>query len=334
MILLVTRSDDHDGVADVAAALRGLGERPLRLDTDRFPTDLRLSLHQRDAGERFVLETPDGDVDLAAVTAVWYRRLHPAQGLPGDLDPQLRAASAGESRAALLGLLHALPAFQLDPWAAVRRAEQKPLQLSLARRSGLDIPRTLTTNDPAAVRDFARECDGALVAKMLSSFAVYEAGEERVVFTNPVAASDLDELEGLSLCPMTFQERVAGVREHRVTVVGDRVFASSLEAGLSARAHTDWRRDGGALAAQWRPSTLPAGVTRGLLALMDRLGLNYGAADLIETPDGRFVFLECNPAGEFYWVERSAGHAITDAIAGVLAGRAPRRPSVAPGGGF
>ncbi len=334
MILLVTRSDDHPGVEDVAAALRALGERPVRLDTDRYPTELRLSLHQSGEGERFVLDTPEGPVDLCDATAVWYRRMHPGAGLSRDLDPQLSAASVGEARAVLLGMLHALPCFQLDPWAAVRRAEQKPMQLALARRCGLEIPRTLSTNDPEAAREFVASCVHGAVAKMLSSFAVHEDGEERVVFTNPITAADLDDLDGLALSPMTFQERAVSAREHRVTMVGDRVFASSLEAGLSERSHTDWRRDGDALAREWKPSVLPAEVTRGLLALMDRLGLNYGAADVIETPDGRYVFLECNPAGEFYWVARDGAHSITDAIAEVLAGKVFRRSAVAPGSGF
>ena len=59
---------------------------------------------------------------------------------------------------------------------------------------------------------------------------------------------------------------------------------------------------------------------------MDRLGLNYGACDFIVTPEGRHVFLEVNPAGEFFWLEKHPGLPIAGALADVLLGLAPRRP--------
>ena len=61
-----------------------------------------------------------------------------------------------------------------------------------------------------------------------------------------------------------------------------------------------------------------------LLKLMRRLGLRYGAADVIRTPDGRYVFLEVNPAGEFAWIEAAAGLPISDAIADLLVSAAAR----------
>ena len=58
---------------------------------------------------------------------------------------------------------------------------------------------------------------------------------------------------------------------------------------------------------------------------MDALGLNYGAFDFIVTPEGRHVFLEVNPAGEFMWLMRNPGLPIHEALADVLSGRAARR---------
>jgi glutathione synthase/RimK-type ligase-like ATP-grasp enzyme len=51
---------------------------------------------------------------------------------------------------------------------------------------------------------------------------------------------------------------------------------------------------------------------------MEHFGLNYGALDLILTPDGRHVFLEVNPVGEFFWLERCPGLPISKAIADIL----------------
>ena len=126
-------------------------------------------------------------------------------------------------------MLASLKAFRVDHVRHIRHAENKQLQLQAARELGLDIPRTLTTNDPAAVRAFAEECEGGMVTKMLSSFAVYDEGRELVVFTNPVKPEDLADLSGLSLCPATFQELLPKSLELRVTVVGQRVMSAALD---------------------------------------------------------------------------------------------------------
>jgi glutathione synthase/RimK-type ligase-like ATP-grasp enzyme len=326
-VLIITHSGDNESVESVTRAVTKRGGRALRLDTDRFPSEVRLAARYGGEGAgRVTFGAGEYEFDLNEVGAVWHRRLSVAARLPRELDSQLRAASVGESRAALLGVLAGLTAFRIDPESAIRRAEQKPLQLRVARESGLEVPRTLVTNDPAAVRDFYEACDGRLMTKMLSSFAVYDReGRESVVFTNPVGPEDLEDLTGLSLCPMTFQERVEKRLELRATVVGRRVFTASIDSQASERAAHDWRRDGVALVGEWRPYTLPPEAEGLLLALMDYFGLNYGAADFILTPDGRHVFLELNPSGEFFWLEHGPGLDISGALADVLLGLAPRR---------
>jgi hypothetical protein len=42
--------------------------------------------------------------------------------------------------------------------------------------------------------------------------------------------------------------------------------------------------------------------------------LRYSAIDLVEHPDGEFVFLEANPNGQFLWLEESLGLKISSAI--------------------
>lgn len=331
-VLLITRSDDSESSARVAAAVEARGVRAYRLDTDLYPTDLRISIvdapgdrgrpHGRIVG-------PAGTLDLAEVSAIYYRRFNVGARIPAELDRQLRAPSVEESRRVVFGLITALAGsgvFALDRLDVVRRAEHKSLQLALARRVGLDVPHTLVSNDADAVRAFAARMPAGIVTKMMASFAVYDAeGREHVVFTNPVDQADLADLEGLALCPMTFQERLEKACELRVTVVGERVMAASIDAQQLPRARSDWRREGVALLEHWRSYELPADVHARALALMDALGLNYGAFDFVVTPEGRHVFLEVNPVGEFMWLLHTPGLPIDEALADVLCGRAARR---------
>ena len=319
-ILIVTHSNDNDSVARVIETIANKGGHTIRFDTDRYPTDVRLTAYYGPSvsDERLTLTNEEGGFDLREVTAIWHRRLNFGANLPTELDRQLRHASLGEVSAAAHGMLASLKAFRMDHVQHIRRAENKQLQLQVARELGLITPRTLTTNDPAAVRAFARSCEGGMVTKMLSSFAIYEEGKELVVFTNPVKPADLADLSGLNLCPATFQELLTKSLEIRVTVVGRRVMSACIDSQVSARAAHDWRRDGVRMINDWQPYQLPLEVEEKILRLMDCYSLNYGAIDIILTPDDRHVFIELNPCGEFFWLEEAPGLPISDAIADLL----------------
>ena len=324
-VLIITKSDDNQSVDSVIAAIEHHGARAFRFDTDRFPTEIRLIAEYLKDSERLQLISAKDQLDLREVSAIWHRRLEIGGRIPSSIDPQLRMASMGESNRTVKGMLESLHAFRMDHEPLIRHAENKQIQLQVARKLGLDTPRTLITNDPEAVRAFERSCENGIVTKMLSSFAVYEDGMERVVFTNPVSRADLADLDGLKFCPMTFQEQLSKELELRTTVVGDRVFTAALDSQVSAAAQYDWRKDGAGLLKHWRKFELPRNVEQRLLRLMDHFGLNYGAIDFILTPEGRYVFLEINPVGEFFWLEDCPGLPISSAIADVLLGRVFRR---------
>jgi MvdD family ATP-grasp ribosomal peptide maturase len=321
-VLIITHSDDNDSVSRVIETIAQKGGHTIRFDTDRYPTDVRLSAYYgRPGDERLTLTNDEGEFDLRKVTAIWHRRFNIGAKLPAGLHNQLRRASLGEASAAAHGMLGSLKAFRVDHLHHIRHAENKQLQLQVAREVGLDTPRTLTTNDPNAARAFAKSCEEGLVTKMLSSFAIYDEGKELVVFTNPVKPEDLADLSGLNLCPATFQELLPKSLEIRVTVVGQRIMSAAVDSQVSARATHDWRRDGVRMLHDWKPYQLPLDVEQKILRLMEYFSLNYGAIDVILTPDGRHVFLELNPCGEFFWLERAPGLPISEAIAELLLSR-------------
>ena len=90
----------------------------------------------------------------------------------------------------------------------------------------------------------------------------------------------------------------------------------------------DVRADWWKAVASSRPIELPAELARRLLALQRRLGLAYGAIDLRRRRDGRWAFLEVNPAGQWLQFEAATGLPITAALAALLArgGRDRARP--------
>lgn len=315
--LLITTS--FLSTARVEERLRHWGRTPIRLEIDRFPTQMQLSLHDG----RIWLRDEAGPRVLPELEAVWYRRLALRPELPEGTDPVVVQGVIDELRSFLLGLIASRSCFVLQHKHLLRRAERKPWQLSQAAACGLDVPATLCTSSADELRAWARALGRPIITKALTSFAIEQEGEQKVMHTS--ALENLDDLDGLELCPAAFQERLEKEREYRVTVVGDRLFTMSVASADSALGAVDWRRDSNALLSRWRPDTLPEPAAQGLLRLMERLELNFGAADFVRTPEGRCVFLEINPAGEYLWADDILGGAISDAIGDLLAGQLPRR---------
>jgi MvdD family ATP-grasp ribosomal peptide maturase len=318
--LIITFSRDNESIPLVSEAIEAKGEKVFRFDTDRYPTEVKLDLYSGKS-EKGMITDGDKQIDLADVSSVWYRRMRYGQKLPESMDGQFKEAAIRECRATVRGMISSLGGFHFDRMANVDIANNKQLQLKVAREVGLDIPRTLTSNNPQAVKQFATECsEQGIISKMLSSFAIFgEKGEENVVFTNSVTEEDLDNLEGLCFCPMTFQENIPKSLELRTTIVGHQIFTAAVDSQKMEGSTFDWRKEGKALVKDWQPYNLPEDVEKKLLKLMAYFGLNYGAIDIIVTPDNRHVFLEVNPVGEFFWMEIFSPHfPISKSIAEML----------------
>ena len=164
-----------------------------------------------------------------------------------------------------------------------------------------------------------------VITKMQSQFAIYRGDEENVVFTNRVDPENLSTLDGLCYSPMIFQEMVPKSLELRVTVVGNQVFAASIDSQQCEETEVDWRRQGNQLAPAWQPFDFPKTEAKKLLQLATWFGLNYAATDYILTPEGDLVFLELNAAGEWLWLQLYADQDVASAMAEVLVNPKARR---------
>ena len=314
VVLLLTHSGDFYTIDLVSQALARRGVRPIRFNTDLFPSSIKISAR---AGDEHFLTEAGEQISVAEVRAVWARKLW-APRMSDDLDERYRIMCIEESVAALEGFLDALhEAHWVNDLQRQRAAENKQRQLRLAARAGLRVPRTLVTNDPAAARQFFAETEGQTVAKLLRPISVSMDAGTSFVYTNRVREEDLAGTEGLRHSPMVFQELIPKAYELRVAYVAGETFAGALDASGTSRGQTDWRR----VAPEdchWQKAQLPSEVVSGLHALMTELGLLFGAVDFICTPSGEYVFLEVNPGGEWGMLERDLGLPISEAIAEAL----------------
>jgi glutathione synthase/RimK-type ligase-like ATP-grasp enzyme len=307
----------------VVEQLDSLDVTSLRLNTECFPTDAQLSLSISDHSLVGQLTTDSGrTARLGEVGAIYYRRPLPAsyEGFP-QLAQESERFAAQESGASLAGFLRLLGAAWVNDPDLSRCAERKAPQLTVAQSVGLPVPRTLITNDPDAAVAFIRSVEGRVIAKTVKSPLVQQS-TGRLAYAHVVSDQDVLRLDALCLAPCIFQEYIEKDLECRVVVVGERVFTVEIYSQGHPDAAIDWRQaDYRTVRHEW--ATLPPRVEEACRAFARAYGLKFAVMDLIRRPDGRHVFLECNPNGEWAWLEGTTGVPIARAIAELLAGSCP-----------
>lgn len=295
-VVVLTRQDDV--TADlVVLELARRGVPVFRFDTAEFPTKMVLA-GELDGG-RFTggLRSAHRDLDLTDVGGVYYRRPTGFQ-FPAEMTPTDTEWSHSEATMGFGGVLCTLDAAWVNHPHAMARAEYKPYQLVEAQRVGLAPPRTLITNDPQQAREFAESIPAGVVYKPLFLPPKGANGRRLTLFTTPVTVEQCGD-EGVAGTAHLFQERIEKAFEVRMTVVGDRVFAARIDTD-SDTGRVDWRSDPDSLT--YSRIDPPDGVRVAALALLRRLGLLYGAFDFAVDRDGRWIFFEVNPAGQWGWI--------------------------------
>lgn len=181
----------------------------------------------------------------------------------------------------------------------------KPFMLRTAAECGLRIPRTLITNDIDALE----QIDGAagMIAKPVSGGAYTRMVGELLEKT--------PRRDGLSAAPAIVQQRLVAP-EVRIYGIGGRFLAFTVVSD-----QLDYRADS-ATRVEPRPlESVDPALIAALGRLMDRLSMEFGAADFkTDAETGELVFLEINSGPMFVAFDRAGGHAVSDAILDYLMG--------------
>ncbi|WP_413614775.1 hypothetical protein MRB56_12770 [Halomonas cupida] len=276
----------------VVQELERRGGQYVRLNRENFE-DYRLTIDINDTsleikiGERNYLVTAD-------IKAIYYRQPVFLRNTPGEalsIDEQL-------SRSQWMGFLRSLAIFErarwMNPLGATYLAETKAYQLSVARKIGFKIPRTLIGND---FRKF-QKIETSVIIKSLDTVLLRDSDDCLFTYSTLESASRLND-GNVSTAPLTVQEYVSPKIDVRVTVIGRNLVAVKITSGGNG-IDEDWRvvdRE----AIEYSECELPRHIERQCFELLETLGLNFGAIDLIEC-NGDYYFVEINPTGEWGWL--------------------------------
>ncbi len=261
------------------------------------------------------LRTKYRTVDLGAIRSIWYRSPGAFSFADGLTDVE-RAYAHREVRLGLGGVLASVDVLWINHPNRSADSVYKPLQLAVAARCGLTTVATVITNNPDAVRRFATESATGVVRKSLGPNTVTEGSNLTVAFTHRLTSADLADLAGVDATATQAQQWVDKIHEARIVVVGERMFTILIRAG-SAASRVDWRADYPALSYEWIDT--PPEIEKGLRAYMTMMGLTYAAVDFAIDTAERWVFLESNSSGQYFWLETNTGAPITHALVDLLA---------------
>jgi hypothetical protein len=315
MILILTNKWDIT-VDFVVKELRSRGHGFLRLNTE----DL--------SAERATIALPDFHIwvskqdelhDLTKdISVVWNRRPgRQFDDVPVDKRPSLATQRfVNDQWYSWLEALQLLPDVTwINSPEAGSAMESKIRQLWLADKVGFSIPDSIFSNDPDTARKHLKRCGDKLIAKALYSPLIEEPEQDYFIFTNEISELDPNDDEHLRLSPCIFQEPMIPKIDYRVTVVGDMVMPVRIESGNVTPVTLDWRTQKDGL--RFSGCKLPEEIERLCRIYVSQGGLAFGAIDLVEH-DGRFIFLEINPNGEWGWLQKPNGIPIAETLCDLM----------------
>jgi hypothetical protein len=326
VILVITNKED----SHPTPVIEYLNEKQIpvfRLNTEALLTDYQFHWWSNDEETDFYILNIKNGLELHGhdVTAVWERRPVAPTTLPFENLPEINKHNLAEARGFLTFLSYYLKdVFSLGSAVYDRVAASKMLQLKTAKALGVKTPDACFSNRKEAVLNFAEKYE-YLVLKSIENDNVWLNDEyEYVFYAQKVKSSDLfDKPDEMFSQTVSFvQNYIEKQFELRITVVDKTVFACKIDSQLldDDKGKIDWRQ-GYDYGLQHSVFDLPPDIADFCLQYLEQMNLHFGCFDMIVTPQNEYVFLECNPNGQWLWIELETGMKISEAIAKTLSNK-------------
>ncbi|UNM07819.1 MAG: hypothetical protein H7A35_13290 [Planctomycetales bacterium] len=289
----------------------------MRFDIDKYPVSFSSTYSVNQDAESLIFQNKHLYQCVNNHSIVWFRRIG-APGVSKEIrDRSYRKFANAETEAFILGLTSLLSSsVWINPYLSTKYANSKLFQLRNARNIGLRIPATLVTNSPDEVRTFASVYP-KIIYKTLSSPSLEQNSGRSLIFSHLISDSDHVLFDQVKYAPCMFQQYIEKDYELRITFVGGNFYSVKIFSQDSSDTKIDWR------AGDWNhhryeTTNLPEAVCQQLSSFMQVLNLQFGAIDMIVTPNGEYVFLEVNPHGAWLWLEQATDLCISLAISNYI----------------
>jgi len=259
-------------------------------------------------------------MSISEYRSIWYRRPKPISEVMRFENSDVRRFVFKEIQHTTRGVLSNFQGIWVnDPYRS-SLANYKPHQLSLAREIGFQIPPSLLTTDPVKANQFYEQHDGDVIYKALEIPVFKLDGEYKSTYTTLIPSETSESiLNKVQNCPSLLQKHIKKEYELRITVVGDEFFCAKIDSQAHEASTVDWRRHQDRNDVPVTAVDVDESIKAMCLEFMNHFGLVYSAFDFIVDPDGRMVFMENNPHGQWAWVQEATQQPIAQALTHLLA---------------
>src|SRR3989344_2955606 len=320
MICIITSSTDvhADRVEDL---LKERSIEVIRLNSDDISPHNFLSF-QIPSITVFSYKSGKKIYDLDKVNAYWYRKpeiwstnyhkITTKEGLSIDFKLQ----EIKQFYKSIMFEAERKKIFCVSPLSSIFKSRNKIHQLLHAQELGFKVPDTIITSLPSEIEEFLKNHSGKGVIKAIDVGHIRFGKSTKLYFTSPINTKILRRISKNTTFdhPVLVQEQISKKIELRITIIGQQVFARSIDSQRLKTSKFDWRMAN----MEKLPHvsfSLPDKIKRLCLALCKIYRLQFGAIDMALTPDNQYVFFEINPNGQYLWIENQTGLPLSESMA-------------------
>lgn len=281
----------------------------LRINRDDFLTEQRPDLQFEISSSTSNMTLSDVEVPIKDITSVWFRREMFSALSPDIFDTisskrnffnlqQNFYSEYYNSNEIFLSFL-ANTKKKIGNYRKTRI--HKMHILAKAKEMGLEIPSSIITSRKESVEIFFKQHRATgIITKPLGEVINLEVekGNQLETYINYTSEITADKLETMppNFFYSLFQEKIIKDIEIRVFYLHKKCYSMAIFSQLDTQTSLDFRKYSNNRNV---PYNLSKDIEGKLIDLMNAVGLDTGSIDLIKTKDGRYVFLELNPNGQY-----------------------------------
>ncbi len=194
----------------------------------------------------------------------------------------------------------------------------KLIDLEKAKQAGLPVPETHIVNRKQSLVQFITK-GKAWITKSIKDPNEFIVNGKNFSggFTSLLTGDILNQLPE-TFFPSLIQEKIEKSLEVRIFYLKGLFYPMAIFSQADEQTKIDFRHYNYKKPNRYVPFKLPDEIKGKINLLMKKLELNTGSLDFIMDKKGEFVFLECNPVGQFDWVSENCNYQIERKIAKVL----------------
>lgn len=328
MILILSQSGCEPTTEDVVDWIQTLGSRWMRINGEDLDGEFDISLEISQDGSVSRLLCKGAELALSDIRAVWFRRW-----LRNRRHDQCDLLLGAEKLQYQISRHLTKEARRLSDYLFLTLADRSwlshpntstPNKLEVLQRAaiaGFDIPSTLVTTRFDELERFCLSHDKVITKPIGDVSLLTNKGELYAMYTALVDQELLAQLPPIFPASL-FQEYIAKRCEVRVFYLAGEVYPMAIFSQDDPQTRVDFRHYNLLNPNRRVPYRLDACIIESIRELMQSMQLDTGSLDFIRALDGRLVFLEVNPVGQFGMVSKPCNYFLERKVAEHLIAKA------------